>query len=86
MTTDEILLVNELWGLWVNLAETGEIKIGENFSKSYKKLEWQVNQLNDKRNVAGEEKVCNHELEIVRLGMSPNIYRCKHCWKDKSEW
>lgn len=33
-----------------------------------------------------EVAVCDHELEVIELGMSPNVWRCKKCWKDKSEW
>jgi len=42
MTKKEIELVNELFELWDNLAQTGELSIGYGFNENYKRLKEQV--------------------------------------------
>ena len=67
-TNKEIKLVNELFELWENLAQNGELYIGINFPKNYERLKKQVAILNSSDATINDKKTPTFEEFLVNNG------------------
>jgi hypothetical protein len=70
-------LVNELWKLWENMAEAGQLTISNNFSKRYDELSIRVKNFNEGHVSEAPLKFCLHCQKKLSRGGIYCSHRCR---------
>lgn len=91
MKTEETnKLINELFGLWESLAESGELKSSRKFGENYLEMKSQVKKYNDIHNVVRSQRLkedqikreqeCGDHYYLPRGKWQSGMF-CKDCGK-----